>query len=180
MNYYAVQVRTRSENKYLKLFQNCYPDINLPLYFPQRELNIREKGKNKKSLYAIFPGYIFIEAESKEDILSNRWRFRNIEGFYRFLKSNQEITPLAGYSLDIVLHFIKKVGQVAGSSKVYFDEKSRIVVAEGPLKGLEGIITKVDKRKGRAKISLDLYNDSFSIDLAFEVIEPVMRQREKK
>jgi transcriptional antiterminator NusG len=36
--------------------------------------------------------------------------------------------------------------------------------------GLEGRIIKVDKRKRRAKIMLDLYNDSFSIDLAFEVI----------
>jgi transcriptional antiterminator NusG len=36
--------------------------------------------------------------------------------------------------------------------------------------GLEGRIVKVDRRKGRAKIMLDLYNDSFSIDLGFEVI----------
>jgi transcriptional antiterminator NusG len=41
---------------------------------------------------------------------------------------------------------------------------------EGPLMGLEGRIIKVDRRKGRAKINLDLYNDSFTIDLAFEVI----------
>ncbi|MDR2619211.1 MAG: antitermination protein NusG, partial [Treponema sp.] len=32
-------------------------------------------------------------------------------------------------------------------------------------------IIKVDKRKGRAKIKLDLYDDSFTIDLAFEVLE---------
>jgi len=62
---------------------------------------------------------------------------------------------------------------------VYFNEDSRIVVVEGPLMGLEGRIVKVDRRKGRAKIMLDLYNDSFSIDLAFEVIgalEPVRKE----
>jgi transcriptional antiterminator NusG len=63
------------------------------------------------------------------------------------------------------------VGPLAGKSKVVFDENSRIVVIEGPLSGLEGKIIKVDKRKGRAKIKLDLYDDSFSIDLAFEVLE---------
>jgi transcriptional antiterminator NusG len=172
MNYYAIQAKTRSENKYIKLFKNRYPDSNLPLYFPQRQLNKRKNGKYIKSLSGIFPGYIFIEAENKEDILSNQWRFRNIDGFCRFLKSNWEITPLAGQSLNVVLHFIKKVGRIAGVSKVCFDKNSRITVLEGPLKGLEGIIIKVDKRKGRAKISLDIYNDSFSIDLAFEVIEP--------
>ncbi|GBU28279.1 transcription antitermination protein NusG [Treponema sp. R8-4-B8] len=173
MNYYAIQARTRSENKYIKLFKSRHPEINLPIYFPQRELTVSKKGKLKKSLHAIFPGYIFIEAEYKEDVLSKQVFFKEIEGFFRFLKSNQDITPLSGHSLDIVLHFIKRTGQIAGSSKVYFDENSRIVVLEGPLKGLEGKIIKVDKRKGRAKISLDLYSDSFSIDLAFEVIEPV-------
>jgi transcriptional antiterminator NusG len=71
----------------------------------------------------------------------------------------------------VVLHFIKKVGPLAGKSTVYFDEYSRIVVTDGPLMGLEGKIIKVDKRKGRAKIKLDLYEDSFAIDLAFEMID---------
>jgi transcriptional antiterminator NusG len=105
----------------------------------------------------------------------HQWAFRRTDGFFRFLKSNQNISPMADRDLEIVLHFIKNVGPVAGKSRVYFDENSRIVVTEGPLMGLEGSIIKVDKRKGRAKIKLDLYNDSFSIDLAFEVIGAAAR-----
>jgi transcriptional antiterminator NusG len=41
---------------------------------------------------------------------------------------------------------------------------------DGPLLGLEGKIIKVDRRKKRAKIKLNLYDDSFTVDLAFEVI----------
>jgi transcriptional antiterminator NusG len=62
---------------------------------------------------------------------------------------------------------------------VYFNENSRIVVVEGPLMGLEGRIIKVDKRKGRAKIKLDMYEDSFTCDLAFEIIgalDPVIKR----
>ena len=95
---------------------------------------------------AVFPGYIFVEASGDEEILACQWEFRRTEGFYRFLRSNQEITPLADRDLELVLHFIKNPGAVAGSSKVYFDENSRIIVVEGPLMGLEGRIIKVDKR----------------------------------
>jgi transcriptional antiterminator NusG len=178
MNYYAIQVRTRTENKFIKLFKSMYPDITFPLHFPQRRLNIRKNGKIRPSLSAIFPGYIFIEAEDNREILTCQWEFRRTEGFFRFLKTNQNITPLSGRDLEIVLHFIKNAGPIAGRSKVYFNENERIVVVDGPLMGLEGKIIKVDKRKGRAKISLDLYNDSFAIDLAFEVIgasNPVQR-----
>jgi transcriptional antiterminator NusG len=125
-------------------------------------------GKITPSSTAVFPGYIFLEVDDEEDIHIYQWAFRRTEGFFRFLKSNQNITPMADRDLEIALHFIKNVGPVAGKSKVYFDENSRIVVLEGPMMGLEGSIIKVDKRKGRAKIKLDLYNDSFTIDLAFE------------
>jgi transcriptional antiterminator NusG len=173
MNYYAIQVKTRSETKFLRLFKNLHPDVTFPLYFPQRSLDIRKNGKIKPSLSAIFPGYIFIEAENDREIIANQWSFRRTEGFYRFLKSNQNITALSERDLEIVLHFISTAGQIAGKSRVYFDENSRIMVVEGAMKGLEGKIIKVDRRKGRAKINLDLYDDSFTIDLAFEVIGSV-------
>jgi transcriptional antiterminator NusG len=169
MNYYAIQVKTRGENKFIKLFNALHPETGFPLYFPQRRIDIRRKGVMRQETAAIFPGYVFIEAEA-DDILSHQWEFRSTDGFYRFLKSNQNIRPLADRDLELVLHFIKKVGPVAGISRVYFNENSRIVVMEGPLMGLEGRIIKVDKRKKRAKVKLDIYMDSFSVDLAFEEI----------
>ncbi|MDR2102521.1 MAG: antiterminator LoaP [Treponema sp.] len=170
MNYYAIQVKTRGEERYIRLFRALHPRITLPIYFPQRKIDIRQKGALVHSTAPVFPGYIFIELDKEDDIQRYHWFFRKTDGFYRFLKSNQNICALRNEDLEIVLHFIKTVGPVAGKSLVYFDENSRIVVTEGPLMGLEGKIIKVDKRKGRAKIKLDLYNDSFSIDLAIEIL----------
>jgi transcriptional antiterminator NusG len=170
MKYYAIQVKTRGEEKYLRLFYALHPHVNLKTYFPQRQMDIRRKHKIYHANTGIFPGYIFIELDEGEDILNHQWAFRSTDGFYRFLKSNQNICALQDRDLEVAMHFIRKVGPVAGKSKVYFDENSRIVVTEGPLMGLEGKIVKVDKRKGRARVKLDLYDDSFAIDLAFEVI----------
>jgi transcriptional antiterminator NusG len=172
VNYYAIQVKTKSEKKYIRLFQSLHPEAGFPMYFPRRSINIRRGGVVKPSTAAIFPGYIFIEAES-EEILAYQRAFRCTDGFYRFLKSNRNIIPLSNRDLELALHFIKRAGAVAGISRVYFNEDSRIVVAEGPLAGLEGRIIKVDKRKKRAKVKLCLYDDFFAVDLAFEVIESI-------
>jgi transcriptional antiterminator NusG len=169
MDYFAIQVKTRGEEKFIRLFNALHPQSGLSLHFPRRSINIRRKGVLVPSTAAIFPGYVFIEAE-QEDIVSHQWKFRRTDGFYRFLKSNQNIRPLADRDLELVLHFVKKAGPIAGISRVYFNENARIVVVDGPLMGLEGRIIKVDKRKKRAKVKLDLYDDSFAIDLAFEVI----------
>ena len=170
MDYYAMQVKTRGEEKFMRLFRAKYPEIKLPMYFPQRTLDLRRGGKIIPSKLPVFPGYVFLELDESENILNHQWAFRKTEGFYRFLRSNQDIAPLQNRDLELVLHFIREVGPLAGISKVYFDDNSRIVVISGPLSGLEGRIIKADKRKGRAKIKLDLYGDSFCIDLAFEVL----------
>ncbi|MDR0731098.1 MAG: antiterminator LoaP [Treponema sp.] len=170
VNYYAVQVKTRSEEKYIKLLRAMHTEVAFPIYFPKRRIDIKRKGVISQSTPAVFPGYIFVEVDEGEDIRRHQWAFRRTDGFFRFLKSNRDISPMTGRDLEVVLHFIKSVGPIAGKSRVYFNENSRIVVVEGPLMGLEGRIIKVDKRKRRAKIKLDLYNDSFSIDLGFEII----------
>ena len=154
----------------MRLFNAQNPDIKAPLHFPQRCLDQRRKGKLTTSRYPVFPGYVFLELREDENILEYQWAFRRTEGFYRFLRSNQDIAPLLNRDLELVLHFIKNVGPLAGKSQVYFDDNSRIVVISGPMSGLEGKIIKADKRKGRAKIKLDLYGDSFCIDLAFELM----------
>jgi transcriptional antiterminator NusG len=169
MDYYAIQVKTRGEEKFMRLFKALNPSAEFSMHFPQRRIDIRRRGAIRQSTAPVFPGYIFIEAE-QEEIVAGQWEFRRTDGFYRFLKSNRNITPLANRDLELVLHFIKKTGPIAGISRVYFNENARIVVVEGPLMGLEGRIIKVDKRKKRAKIKLNLYDDSFAIDLAFEVI----------
>ncbi len=168
MEYFTVQVKTRNEDKYMRLFFTRHPGATVRLHFPQRRLPVRHGGKLIQQLAPVFPGYVFIEAENRIDPVAY-WGLRRTDGFFRFLPMNRSIKPLSGKDLEAVLHFIR-IGPVAEKSKVYFDEEDRIVVQEGPLKGLEGKIIKVDKRKGRAKIKLDLYGDSFSIDLAFEMI----------
>ena len=170
MNYYAIQVKTRAEEKYIRLFRSLHPDCTIEIFFPKRTVSIRRKGVMIQTSPAVFPGYLFLESE-EEMLRRFQWQFRRTDGFYRFLKSNRNIQPLSGRDLETVLHFIKKTGPLAGISQVYFDENSRIVVVDGPLAGLEGNIIKVDKRKKRAKIKLDLYEDSFTIDLGYELIE---------
>lgn len=168
MQYFAIQVRTRFEEKYIKLFECRFPDEACSLHFPRRRLNIRTKGILRSTTAPVFPGYVFIRVEQELNF-HLYLALRKTDGFIRFLKSGNKPQPLGGNDLETVVHFLK-LGPIAEKSKVYFDTNDKIVVAEGALKGLEGKIVKVDKRKGRAKIKLDLYDNSFSIDLAFEVI----------
>lgn len=61
-------------------------------------------------------------------------------------------------------------GPKIGATMVHFDGNERIVVDDGPLKGLKGSFIKVDRLKQRAKIQLDFRGSTYTLDLGFEDI----------
>lgn len=176
MNYYVVQIRAGKELFFInedeqnnKSFQKEYSII-----FPQRVLNIRKGGIFTKKQLPVFPGYVFIATEEFSSMVYRS--IKKLHYFYRFLPNNREPKPLEGRDLDILKHFIS-FGNAANFSVATFDENDRIIVLEGPLKGLEGYIIKVNKRKGRATVCLDLYQDSFRIDFGFTILSPAGKEK---
>ncbi len=179
MSFYVVSVQPRREERFVhaaQLLTRTGADLpaELSFYWPRRKLTIRRKGRKVETLAAIFPGYVFIDAESISDQIYRS--LKNLPGFYRFLESNDRIRPLTGRDEEIVAHFVK-FGGIIEKSTVTVDKDQRIRVLHGPLEGLEGMIVKVDKRKQRAKVRLDLYNESFLVDFGFELLAPDTREQ---
>jgi len=170
MRYYAIQVYTGQEDDFSRRLLSRLQDRQL--YIPKRVLDIRRRGKIKREASPVFPGYAFIESEDLLKDLDAYWEVRKTPGFIRFLGDNISPTPLTDKDIRLLRHFIS-FGEYADTSKVTFDENDRIVVLEGPLKGLEGQIVKVNRRKGRAKVALDICNAGFLIDFGFTAVERV-------
>jgi transcriptional antiterminator NusG len=172
MDYYAIQVKTGEEDEYIRRASRIGILAGRRFFVPRRKVIQRKAGKDSSHLLAVFPGYLFYETVSLGE--EERWALRRIEGFYRFLPSSISPSPLDDKDRTILLHFIS-FGDFADISKVSFDEADRIVVLEGPLKGLEGSIVKVDKRRGRAKVSLDICSTGFLVDFGFRTVEKLAR-----
>ena len=170
MNYYIIQVATGREQAFIDGLQKKAPEVAQAhnFIYLTRELYIRRQGKTLREEQPVFPSYIIMQTTGTVDAQTVQ-ALKTLPDFYHFLKSNTEITPLAGNDLCIIQHFLG-LGPRIGPSLVRFDENDRIVVVEGPLKGIEGSIIKVDRRKQRAKIRVDFAGTTHTMDLSFEDI----------
>ena len=175
MNYFAIQVKTREEAKFISLAKGMNPTLPLDIVFPRRLLTIRRRKQTKQVEAPLFPGYIFLQAPSDLDP-SYYWALKKVPGFFRFLKNNTQIQPLEGKDLELLLHFLN-YGEIVHKSRAVLDENKRIVILEGPLKGLEGRIVRVDRRKKRVKVKLELQEERFLVDLGVEFIGEVAHER---
>src|SRR5688572_30426787 len=106
-----------------------------------------KRGRRVWAEVALFPGYVFLDADGIEPELYDR--IRAVPGFNRFLKQGDEISEVRGRDLELLSHFLR-FGEITPSSRVIFDDDQRIRVLSGPMEGLEGQIIHVDRRKRRA------------------------------
>lgn len=170
MEYYIIQVATGREQTFINNIKKMNTELinKYDFIYLTRELTIKRQGKWLKEQQPIFPSYIIVQSEALIDSKALT-EFKKIPDFYYFLNSNKDIVPLSNSDLALIKRLIE-FGPKIGSSLICFDENERIVVIEGPLKGMEGNIIKVDRRKQRAKICIDFLGTSYTMDLGFEDI----------
>lgn len=173
MDFFVIQIQTGAEPEILPQAQQAIERLSLPAYlrvellWPRRKLTIRRRGKDVSHEAPIFPGYLFIRSSVLDPEVIRA--IKGVHGVYRFLPDNRNPKPLSEDDAKLISHFLS-FGEVVRKSRVEFDENNKIVVVDGPLKGLEGRISKVNRRRQRARIRLSLYEDSFEIDLGYEVM----------
>jgi transcriptional antiterminator NusG len=172
MPFFVLQVRTGSEEKYRRQAEKCVPPGEGELLWPRRSLRVRREGAWREQVAPIFPGYLFLRAERLSCEVFRE--LKGLPGFTRFLRDNTDVEPLGERDQEILQHFLS-FGEVVHRSRARFDAERRIQVIDGPLKALEGRIVRVDRRKGRARVRLELYENSFLIDFGFDDIAPAGR-----
>ena len=121
----------------------------------------------------LFPGYIFLQVHNLYNTLISQ--LKRIRYFIRMLPNNTKPSPLSTEDKDLLLYLIS-FGDVIKESHAYFNENKQIIIKSGPLKGLLGKIIKVDRRKNRAKVQLDIINNTFIFDFSYEILEPPINQ----
>lgn len=166
MAFYVIRVAPRQEENFLKRCARLLGN-GVSLVFPRRRMEHRKSGKRVWAEVALFPGYVFLNADDLDAELYGR--IRAVPGFTQFLKQGDQISEVRGKDLELLSHFLQ-FGEVTPTSQVVFDDDQRIRVLAGPMRGLEGQIIHVDKRKRRAKIRLDFGDNTFTVTLGFELM----------
>jgi len=168
MAFFALQVWTGNEARFVALAERMLAGSGVRLLWPRRSLRIRRAGVWRDSVAPIFPSYVFLQSAVVDPDLYGE--LKRTPGFVRFLPSNEALAPLEQKDQGLLSHFLS-FGEVVQKSAAIFDEKKRIRVISGPLKNLEGFIVRVDRRKGRARVRLEMYEDSFEVDFGFEALD---------
>ncbi|WZX99963.1 antiterminator LoaP [Bacillus sp. FSL W7-1360] len=182
-SWYALYVRSGREEQ-----ARCLIDKYLSAYIeqvliPRRKMWERRQGIHYEVIKKLFPGYLLLQTHMNIDLYN---RLKTTPGCFHLLNhrryhldydaqdASNVMTQSECFSaipvkeMALLLSLMKE-GENIGVSEIYI-ENARVVVRSGPLKGFEGLIKKVNKRKKRAKVAFSFMGDTQEVDMSVEIL----------
>src|SRR5271157_6065705 len=160
--WYCVHTRSRHEDA---VYQRL-SDKKFQTFLPKLEVWSKRKDRRKKIQKALFPGYLFVY-----EILNPRLGLEILKtpGVVKILGNEAGPAPVP----DAQIESIKKIlnGKAAVSPFPYLKEGQLVRVVDGPLKGCEGFLLKIEAEKEKLVIPLDLLRRSLSVEIEISSIE---------
>ncbi|MGI6085251.1 MAG: antiterminator LoaP [Acetivibrionales bacterium] len=165
--WYALFVKTGEEENVKKRLIYRIGDRNIRVVVPRRCMRERKQGVWSYKIRPLFPGYILLNG-----ILSGSdcELFNDVPGVIHLIRDRDGPQEISENEMRIIGRLICN-DDIIGDSYAYFEGGS-IKVTGGPLMGLEGYIAAVDKRKGRAKVQLNIMGQPRIVELSIAFVVP--------
>src|SRR5271157_832383 len=100
MPFFALQVWTGNEARFIAMTSRVLLDEGARLLWPRRSLRIRRGGVWRDAVAPIFPSYLFLQCPSLDPRLYAA--LRQAPGFIRFLPSNESFAPLEANDQELL------------------------------------------------------------------------------
>ncbi|OAA86962.1 antiterminator LoaP [Clostridium ljungdahlii] len=170
--WYAVQVRTGDEEK-IKLICNklISNDVLQECFIPYYEKKIKYMTKWHITTEILFPGYIFMVSNRINDLILD---VKKIPDLIKILGDENEIIPLYDREIEFLMRFGKEDHLVKISYG--YIENDKIVITDGPMKGYEGTIKKIDRHKRKAIIQVEFFGRTMEVSVGVEIVRKVQSE----
>lgn len=167
-NWYALFVVTGDEDNVKERLLYKLNQSDLKVVVPKRRLRERKGGIWDTKIRTLFPGYILLNGEIQ---IKEYELLKNVPGVIKLLGDKNMPVEISWYEMDIIKRLICD-NEVIECSSIKL-ENQKIIVVDGPLLGLDGHIETIDKRKGRAKVRLNLMGEPRMVELSIAMVQSV-------
>ena len=135
-------------------------------FVPTKTVAKKTEGKWSETDKPLFPGYLFADTDDIDSLSAFLWK---MEGFGKVLDTEREIYPIYGDEEEFVERLYERGGSFDLSTG--YIEGERIVITSGPLKGMEGLIRKIDRHKRTAYLRLSFFEREIMTSVGLEITE---------
>ena len=161
--WYALYVQVNHEKEIVKRLEQ--KEINC--FLPLMETWSKRLDRRKRIHLPLFPGYVFVYV-----VLDNYVNLNIVKtpGALNLLRNSEGPLSIPAYQIENLQTMIRSTQPL--KFHPYLKEGDWVHVARGPLAGCIGILNRLDPKRGRLILSVDIIRKSVSVELDLEDVEP--------
>ena len=178
MQWYVLRVASNKEEQVRealarKVKLEGFEDIIGRIVVPMERIKRIRSGRQKVHKRKLYPGYVFMEMEPKEDgrIPESAWfAIKETLGVGDFIGTEGVPTPMRDTDVAKMLLEAEKPEETP-SIKVEFKKGDRIKVREGAFENFEGVVDFIDPERGVVSVIVTIFGRSTPLDIEYWQIE---------
>ena len=126
----------------------------------EKRIKIRN-GRRRVIREKIFPGYVLVEMVVTDD---SWYIVRNTPNVTGFIGSGTTPISLAEEEIKAIQ---KRMGVEEPKYKIDIDLNAPVRIIDGPFKGFEGKVSKIDEERGRVKVLISVFGRDTPVEMDF-------------
>ena len=142
---------------------------------PTEQLKRIRAGKQRVHKHKLYPGYVFMELEPKEDgrIPDEAWYIiKETMGVGDFIGTEGVPTPMRDTDVAKMLKEAEKTEDTP-SIKMEFEKGDLVKIREGAFENFEGSVDSIDSERGVVRVIVTIFGRSTPLDIEYWQIEKV-------
>ena len=162
--WYAIHTRSHFEQK---VFDGLIGK-SIEAFLPKIQVMSRRKDRRKKILVPLLPGYVFVKTDLE---VTEHLKIVKTPGIVRLIGFKGKPVPANEEEISslMVLNGTDKTVQ----NREYISKGDRVMIMEGPLKGLVGFFIHHTGKKNKVVVSVDLLQRSLEVEIEDWALEKV-------
>lgn len=165
--WYVIQVRSKAEERIKKICEMMISEeILTEAFIPKNKRLKKMNGKWNEVEEILFSGYVFLVSDHPDELYLELKKVPDLTKMLGHIEN--EIYPLYDEEVEFLKSFSDNNHVVEVSTG--FIENEIVRITQGPLKGREGIITKIDRHKRMAIIEVELFGKTTQAKVGLEII----------
>src|SRR5512136_1338454 len=164
LKWYALHTRSRFEQK-------VYDGIlgkSIEVFLPRIQVMSRRKDRRKKILIPLLPGYVFVHFDMTPEIY---WDIIKTTGVVRMVSFRGE--PVPARDEEVASLMILDGTDRTVQNRAYVKTGDRVMIMEGPLKGLVGFYLRRKGQSDKVVVSVELLKRSLAVEVEDWALEKV-------
>jgi len=148
-------------------------DMISDIKIPSEKVSEVKKGKKSTTTRMFYPGYVLINLCLYKDdgkINEKTWYFiQNTPGVIGFIGGKRP-PPLRSDEVEAILRQIEEKKEKV-KPKITFEPGETVKINDGPFLNFSGIVEEVDPKRGKLKVSVQIFGRTAPVELEYWQVE---------